>query len=123
MSSWLFFTVWEIYLYSLLLKKSKRQKWTTWSSRQELITSKLLSKLILWYILLVKKQAKKVTMRDVFGNPRYRGKHVILAAGKVFTAKTGDGASEILRTIRKKYPGVTPQVAYLPKAHSLILWM
>jgi hypothetical protein len=66
---------------------------------------------------------KAITMTDIFANPRYRGKHVILAAGKVFTAKTGEGAAEILRKLEKKYPEVTPEVAYLPKAHSLILWM
>ena len=60
---------------------------------------------------------------DLFKNPRYRGKHLILAAGKVYTAKTGEGAAEILKKIRKSYPGITPEVAYLPKAHSLILWM
>ena len=62
-------------------------------------------------------------MSDVFKNPRYRGKHIILAAGKIFTAKTGEGASKILEKIRKKYPKETPEIAYLPKAHSLILWM
>lgn len=66
---------------------------------------------------------KKILMTDVFKNPKFRGKHVILAAGKVYTAKTGEGAAEILRKIRKLQPGVTPEVAYLPKAHSLILWM
>ena len=65
----------------------------------------------------------KVTMSDIFGNPHYRGKHVILAAGRVYTAKTGEGAAAILRKIRTSQPGVTPEVAYLPKAHSLILWM
>ncbi|KKQ75956.1 MAG: hypothetical protein US96_C0001G0032 [Candidatus Woesebacteria bacterium GW2011_GWB1_38_5b] len=69
----------------------------------------------------MKKQ--KVSMNDVFGNPRYRGKHVILAAGKIYTAKTGEGAAKILKDIRKNNPDVTPEVAYLPKAHSLILWM
>lgn len=64
---------------------------------------------------------KKVSMMDIFKNPRYRGKHVILAAGKIYTAKTGDGAAEILRKLRKEYPDITPEVAYLPKAHSLIL--
>ena len=66
---------------------------------------------------------KTLTMMDIFSNPRYRGKHVILAAGKIYTAKTGDGAAEILREIRNKHPGITPEVAYLPKAHSLILWI
>lgn len=66
---------------------------------------------------------KNITMPEVFKNPRYRGKHVILAAGKLYTAKTGDGAAEILKKLEKKYPNVTPEVAYLPKARSLILWM
>jgi hypothetical protein len=66
---------------------------------------------------------KKITMPEIFKNPRYRGKHVILAAGKIYTAKTGDGAAEILRKIRKKNPHITPEVAYLPKARSLILWV
>lgn len=69
------------------------------------------------------KTKHKISMMDVFKNPRYRGKHVILAAGKIYAAKTGEGAAEILKKVRKKYPGVTPEVAYLPKAHSLILWM
>lgn len=59
-------------------------------------------------------------MTDVFKNPHYRGKHVILAAGRLYTTKTGEGAAEILARIRKKYPKVTPEIAYLPKAHSLI---
>lgn len=68
--------------------------------------------------------AKQVTtMPEIFKNPRYRGKHIILAAGKIYTAKTGDGAAEILKKIRRKYPNVTPEVAYLPKSRTLILWM
>lgn len=62
-------------------------------------------------------------MKQVFSNPRYRGKHVVLVAGKVFTAKTGQGAAKILEKVLKKYPKETPEVAYLPKAHSLILWL
>jgi hypothetical protein len=71
----------------------------------------------------MKNKSRNITMMDVFKNPRYRGKHIILAAGRIYTAKTGDGASEILNKIRKQYPDVTPEVAYLPKAHSLILWI
>ena len=62
-----------------------------------------------------------MTMQDVFKNPRYRGKHIILAAGKVYTAKTGEGASKILADIRKKHPDATPEIAYLPKAKILTL--
>ena len=65
----------------------------------------------------------KISMMDIFKNPRYRGKHVILAAGKIYTAKTGEGAAEILRKLEKSHPDITPEVAYLPKARSLILWM
>lgn len=67
-------------------------------------------------------KSKKISMPEVFKNPRYRGKHVILIAGKIFTANTGEGAAKILADIRKKYPNDTPEVAYLPSAHSLILW-
>lgn len=64
----------------------------------------------------------KLSMIDIFKNPRYRGKHIVLAAGKIYTAKTGDGIEEILKNLEKKYPKVTPEVAYLPKTRSLILW-
>lgn len=67
--------------------------------------------------------SKTISMPQIFSNPRYRGKHVILAAGKIYTAKTGEGATKILEKIRKMRPDVTPEVAYLPKARSLILWM
>ncbi len=63
----------------------------------------------------------KISMSDVFKNPHYRGKHIVLAAGKIYTAKTGEGAAKILAKIRQKQPNITPEVAYLPKAHSLIL--
>ena len=62
-------------------------------------------------------------MPEIFKNARYRGKHIILAAGKIYTAKTGEGAAEILKKLEKKHPEITPEVAYLPKARSLILWM
>lgn len=71
----------------------------------------------------MKKRVKKITMHDVFANPRYRGKHVVLAAGKLYTAKTGEGASKILKQLEKTHPNTIPEIAYLPKAHSLILWM
>ena len=57
-------------------------------------------------------------MSDIFKNPRYRGKHVILAAGKVYTAKTGEGAATILKKLEKTHPHITPEIAYLPKARS-----
>ena len=47
------------------------------------------------------KMNPKITMPEIFKNPRYRGKHIILAAGKIYTAKTGDGAVEILKKLEK----------------------
>ncbi len=64
---------------------------------------------------------KQITVHDIFGNPRYRGKHIIIAAGKVYTAKTGEGAAEILRKLEKTKPDVVPEIAYLPKGRSLIV--
>lgn len=58
-------------------------------------------------------------MKEVFSNPRFRGKHVILVAGKVFTAETGQGAAKILEKVLKKYPKETPEVAYLPATRFL----
>lgn len=60
-------------------------------------------------------------MMDVLNNPRYRGKHLIIASGRLYTAKTGEGAAAILKKLEKKEPNVTPEVAYLPKVRSLIL--
>ena len=71
----------------------------------------------------MKKQLRKLTMTNVMSNPLYRGKHVIIAAGKVFTARTGEGASKILEEIRRKYPKETPAITYIPDADTLILWL
>lgn len=62
-------------------------------------------------------------MMDIFKNPKYRGKHVVLVGGKIYSAKTGEGASKILRDVRESHPKLTPEIAYLPKSQSLILWM
>lgn len=62
-------------------------------------------------------------MKDVIESPRYKGKHIIVVAGKVFTAKTGEGALKILEKVEKKYPDEIPAITYIPKADSLILWL
>ena len=55
-------------------------------------------------------------------DPRYRGFHVIVVAGKVFKAKTGEKASKILDEVRRKYPKEVPAITYIPDADTLILW-
>ena len=68
-----------------------------------------------------REKPKEVKMVTVMSDPQYRGKHIIAVADKVFTAKTGEGASQILAKVRKKYPDQTPAVTYIPDADALIL--
>ncbi len=68
-------------------------------------------------------KSKNLTMPEIFKNPLYRGKHIVLVAGKIYTAKTSHGVVSILKKTEKQYPNDTPEYAYLPKARSLTLWM
>jgi len=70
---------------------------------------------------MTKAKSKRITMEKVMDDPRYRGYHVIVVAGKVFKARTGQGASKILRQIRKDYPGEISAITYIPDVDSLIL--
>lgn len=56
-------------------------------------------------------------MYDIFENPRYLGKHVIIVRGKVYSSNTGEGASRILRRVDRLYPNATPEIAYLFKGN------
>ena len=69
-----------------------------------------------------KTKTKKMTMEMVMNNPRYRGYHVIVVAGKVFKARTGKTASRILDDVRCRYPKEIPAITYIPDADTLILW-
>lgn len=69
-----------------------------------------------------KDKVKKITMEVVLNDSRYRGYHVIVIAGKLFKARTGEEASQILENVRKKYPKEIPAITYIPDADSLILW-
>lgn len=54
---------------------------------------------------------------------RYKGKHVMVIADKIFTAKSGQEAKKLWRKLRKQYPEKMPLVTYIPKTDSLILWL
>lgn len=54
-------------------------------------------------------------------DPKNRGFHLIVAAGKVYRAKSGQGASKIIDELDRKHPEETLAITYLPKAQSLIL--
>ena len=69
------------------------------------------------------KKDKKITMIKIMSDPKYRGYHIIVVAGKVYKSKTGKGASKILDEVHKKYPKETPAITYIPDADTLILWI
>lgn len=60
-------------------------------------------------------------MEQVLSDPKYKGKHVVIVEGQIFTANTGDGARRILEHARKEYPHTVPAVTYIPDADTLIL--
>ena len=62
-------------------------------------------------------------MVSIMSNPKYKGKHIIVIKGKVFTAKTGREANLLLDKLEKQYPNETPAITYIPKEDTLILWL
>lgn len=66
---------------------------------------------------------KKITMESAVNDPKNKGYHLIVVAGKLFKAKTGEGALKILDKTDKKFPKATPEITYIPKSQSLILWI
>lgn len=62
-------------------------------------------------------------MLTILNNPRYRGKHIVVIQGKVYTANSGLQANRLLDRLEKKYPAETPAITYIPKTDTLILWL
>lgn len=58
---------------------------------------------------------------EIFSNPAYFGKHVVVVDHEVYEATTGEEAVRILEEVRKKYPEKQPMLAYIPKEETLIL--
>ena len=65
--------------------------------------------------------AQPSLMETILHDPKYKGKHVIVVDGQVFTANTGDGEGRILEQVRREHPRAIPEVAYIPEADTLIL--
>lgn len=68
------------------------------------------------------RKKSKISMVQIMGAPTYKGKHVIVIAGKIFTAKTGAQANKLLDKLEKRYPKEIPAITYIPKTDTLILW-
>lgn len=60
-------------------------------------------------------------LAQIYRNPQYSGKHIIIIGGGIYSTKTGKQASTLLETLLKKYPKQVPVVTYIPKVDSLIL--
>lgn len=58
---------------------------------------------------------------EIYQNPHYKGKHIIIIGGKVYATKTGKAKTQLLHELLKKYPQDIPTITYIPKADSLIL--
>jgi len=56
--------------------------------------------------------------------PKYRGKHIVMIAGKIYTARNAKQATKIFDRLTKKYPHQSPTITYIPKEDTLILiWL
>lgn len=70
----------------------------------------------------VKLRNGQAALRKLCANPRYRGKHVLVIAGHVYTARTGAEASRLFDRVTHQHPHARPTLAYIPKADALVLW-
>lgn len=61
-------------------------------------------------------------LQHVYANPRYRGKHLIIAGGEIFVARSAAEAPQLLNRVMRSYPHATPTLVYVPKADALVLW-
>lgn len=72
--------------------------------------------------MMTSQKVQPMTIERAMNDPKNQGKHIIVVAGKLFTANTGDGASRILDRVMEEYPKETPTYTYLPPAGTLILF-
>lgn len=59
---------------------------------------------------------------QIVSNPKYRGRHLVMIASRVFAAKTAKQAAKIFAKVTKQYAHHTPTITYIPKADTLILY-
>lgn len=65
----------------------------------------------------------KKLVRRLVANSRYRGKHLIVIAGKVFVARSAAEAPRLFERVTRAHRRATPTLLYIPKADALILWL
>jgi hypothetical protein len=62
---------------------------------------------------------KPTTLEEARANPRYQGKIVIAAGGKVFGTQKEERAVEIYRKLRRQHPEDPPVTTVIPKKNEL----
>jgi hypothetical protein len=62
-------------------------------------------------------------LTQVYANPRYRGKHLIIVGSEVFVARSAADAPRLFDRVIQTHPRSTPTLVYVPKADALILWL
>lgn len=69
---------------------------------------------------MAKRPSEQLVAR-AYREPRYRGKQIVIIAGKIFAAATESQAVKLFKQLTKTYPKQTPLITYIPQAESLIL--
>lgn len=78
---------------------------------------------MVYFLYEVKMTKKDRLLIKALLNPRYRGKHIIMIKGKIYTAENAKEASLLFDRLTKKFPGHIPTLTYIPKEDALILWL
>ena len=60
-------------------------------------------------------------LRKVLRTPSYRGKHVILVHGRIYSASSRAEMRRVFDQAIREFPGETPLLAYVPRADALVL--
>ncbi len=58
---------------------------------------------------------------EMYHDPRYAGKHVVIVGGKIYATKTGEAKSELLKRLLKQHPKERPLITYIPEEEALVL--
>ena len=58
---------------------------------------------------------------ELYRDPRYAGRHVVVVGEKVYAAKTGEEKTRILARVMKAHPKARPLITYIPEEEALIL--
>lgn len=64
---------------------------------------------------------KPALISQVYADPRYRGKKVILVGETIVPTAWGSSSVKRLKALLRDHPGETPTIVYVPKAETLIL--